>query len=1256
MSQSSSQDFDLNAGQNGAQPLIIEQQGASSIDLPEGLSLGHVDILRDGQDLVLQDDGGATVIVQGYFSADSAPLLHGDGGSTLTPDLIDSFVQQAGPLRYAQASSMNDISPIGAVDELSGDVTITRTDGTQESLTLGMPIYQGDIVETAADGAVNIVFADESSFAISEEARMAIDEFVYDPSTESGASDFSVLRGVFVYTSGLIGRDDPDDVEIDTPVGSIGIRGTTIAGRISAEGDSTVTVTEGAIVVRNGAGEITLSQQFETTRLGGFDSAPEPMGVLDAQAMGQTYNVLRTVAPKFFTAIGSNDAPENDQAGPDGEAGAPDESAAAPEGNAPDTGANDAPAQDGADAAAEGGEGGAESTEGTEGENTEATAEAEAEAGTEGGESQEGAAEPAPAADQPPAADSFAPDGGDGGSFGEATAPVQPAPTGTVPGTAAAPAPAPSTPPSTTSDPITSTTTTSADTYNPDAYTDTVVALPPLELLLRVSDALKNGDELAAGDVVATLSTTYDFDVVHFALANIPKNANGDPYYELVDNDVNDNVATIRLTVAGEFAANTDLLTKTAFMAMDVGAVLTDGRSVHADAQTVVDATITFYNDGLLHLNGINGAEGFAISGVAGSGEQLGYAVSGYDDGTFLAVTGQATGGQIYTITDATPTTTAMPLYNSGNNAALAGIGDTNADGLDEYLVGQPYFDNLSITDTGALAHTNGNVTNFSYGSTGDFYGTSAAGAGDVDGDGYNDYLVGAPGTDNGGTDRGIAYLTMGDASTPVTPSLSGSGTNNAYMGTNVSGAGDFNNDGYSDVLVSAPGEGSVYLYNGSSSFNNAVDTVFTGLAVDATGSSMAGEIPLFALGDINGDGISDIGIAETGYNADADSDLEGRMHILFGGSSFGTNVDLSSGPGANGFTITYSGAGEIVNVGSAGDFNGDGYDDIALAVRDGDIADIFVVYGSASLAGSIIDIDSLFDQPDQAFHMVYDLTQGGQYTPGTDYDFTFAGGADLNGDGFEELAIGVSSANGGDGAVYVVNGRAIDNGTGPVGADGAIMHVSYETNVDADNNPELYNGLSSVIADQNGAHLVGSENADHLSDESKTVVTMQAGAGDDILEINNLDAGAADTRDYNNLANIDGGAGYDILQFFSDGTQVDILDFSGVGSEGLKGIEEFQIMNDGGSLKLGLDDIFRLLQESDDGVVKITDMTNGDGSGPTTFIIDSNGQGNYLVDDFGFTNDGPVVDGSVTYNAYSFGDYQLLIDQNVDSQPAAYL
>ena len=108
---------------------------------------------------------------------------------------------------------------------------------------------------------------------------------------------------MFVYTSGLIGRDDPDDVKIETPVGSIGIRGTIIAGNISPDGESSITVIEGAIVVKNALMEQTLSEQFESVKLTGLNSSIKNVGTLDAKDIGEAYGSASSVIPKLFSSI-----------------------------------------------------------------------------------------------------------------------------------------------------------------------------------------------------------------------------------------------------------------------------------------------------------------------------------------------------------------------------------------------------------------------------------------------------------------------------------------------------------------------------------------------------------------------------------------------------------------------------------------------------------------------------------------------------------------------------------------------------------------------------------------------------------------------------------------------------------------------------------------------------------------------------------------------------------------------------------------
>ena len=186
---------DSNSEQSPEQNLTLSYNGQDRIDLPDESFVRDADFSRDGTDLVLETDQG-TVTVENYFAGISPPNLVAPNGTTLTPELVQSFTQSE--MQYAESGgAMNDASPIGAVQEISGEVTVIRTNGIVESASIGTPIYQGDVIETNESGAVNILFMDETTFAISEDARLAIDEYVFDPATQSGTSNFSVLKGVF---------------------------------------------------------------------------------------------------------------------------------------------------------------------------------------------------------------------------------------------------------------------------------------------------------------------------------------------------------------------------------------------------------------------------------------------------------------------------------------------------------------------------------------------------------------------------------------------------------------------------------------------------------------------------------------------------------------------------------------------------------------------------------------------------------------------------------------------------------------------------------------------------------------------------------------------------------------------------------------------------------------------------------------------------------------------------------------------------
>ena len=133
-------------------------------------------------------------------------------------------------------------TPIGKVVSAKGSITVEHTQAVvlQAAIAptgaakVGDSVYRGDVVQTAADGAVGITFTDGTAFNLSSNARMVLNEFVYDPKGKSNATLISLSKGTFTFVAGQVAKTG--DMKIDTPVATMGIRGTTPHVEISDNG------------------------------------------------------------------------------------------------------------------------------------------------------------------------------------------------------------------------------------------------------------------------------------------------------------------------------------------------------------------------------------------------------------------------------------------------------------------------------------------------------------------------------------------------------------------------------------------------------------------------------------------------------------------------------------------------------------------------------------------------------------------------------------------------------------------------------------------------------------------------------------------------------------------------------------------------------------------------------------------------------------------------------------------------------------
>lgn len=380
-----------------------------------------------------------------------------------------------------------------------------------------------------------------------------------------------------------------------------------------------------------------------------------------------------------------------------------------------------------------------------------------------------------------------------------------------------------------------------------------------------------------------------------------------------------------------------------------------------------------------------NGALGFAVDG-AGDVNGDGYAdvlISAARTSTVYALYGGPHGLQ------GSLTQPGFKVLGEGQSDqfgfAVAGIGDVNGDGFDDVAVGADGIAKVYIFHGSAqgLHGTSAQPAFSIQGGQASHFGAAVAGAGDVNGDGFDDLIVGSWGLDKVFVFHGSAQGLQGSVAQPAF-SVVGEQQDDRF-GFSVAGLGDVNGDGFADVAVGAPWADEVYAFYGSASGlkGNATQPGFSVLGEDQGdrfGFSVA------AAGDVNGDSFADLLVGA----------LLGDTVYAFHGSAQGLH-GTSAQPG---FRVLGEQQGSMFGnaVAGVGDMNADGFGDILVAAYLSD--KIYGFFGSANgLRGSA-------NQP--AFYALGDVQ-------GDHFGYSVAGAGDVNGDGLDDLLVGAEAHGSGD-------------------------------------------------------------------------------------------------------------------------------------------------------------------------------------------------------------------------------------------------
>jgi hypothetical protein len=674
------------------------------------------------------------------------------------------------------------------------------------------------------------------------------------------------------------------------------------------------------------------------------------------------------------------------------------------------------------------------------------------------------------------------------------------------------------------------------------------------------------------------------------------------------------------------------------------------------------------------------------------------------------------TAGTLLTVTHSDP---AAATKISGDSAfdylgyQVANIGDFNGDGIEDIAIGAHFHDDLSNifnlkvdngavyivygTETGIPQFNDINAMTAAEGvkilgaATADYIGEVFNEAGDVNGDGFNDIIIGNPFDDS-------AYVVFGGAGVAGTVQLAdiagGNNTNGyritvsglaQYAGYSVAGAGDVNNDGYDDLLVGAPladptsnglarvDAGAAYvIYGHAGGFANyQINTTFGNIGTVAPGQATTitaqytGGIPntsnesnnwllgenVHGVGDVSGDGIADYIVSAPQSHNNLAFGASGTSYLIYGTQGgIPTNVNLNTITPTQGTRLqfellSYGGGSALIDNGNyitgLGDINGDGIGDFAIAAPINDLGDsgkVYVVYGQDGGFAGDINLDATMNYPGLGYAPTFSAADGfvltneryGSLTEGFAEWFgsSVRAGGDINGDGIDDFIVGARYADDGlltvdNGAAYVVYGRAGGFGLNQVSINDVIADPSLGYVIRGDNSFD-HNGMSVASGDWNGdgisdvatgawlddVNLLSLDNGavyaipgttanltNGFTSGADTIVgtsgvdRVTGGLGNDQISNIGLDntgntlntvqhdmaygGGGNDiiTLVGTNFTRIDGGLGTDKLVLAGSGLSLNLPD------EGLavQGIEQFDLGNGGNTLTLRLADVIQM-------------------------------------------------------------------------------